>query len=84
MSKTPLKVKIAQAETLLLRLEKISADSPWSHQASGIRASLAKALRTISIQPDPNRLEKLDGLMAKGYRVLEKAAQEIPEDPSPS
>ncbi len=84
MSKSSLKVKLTQAETLLLRLEKISADSTWSHQASGIRASLAKALTNISIQADSKQLKKLDELMEKGYRVLEKAAQEIPEDPSSS
>jgi hypothetical protein len=58
---------------LLDRLERISADSPWAHQASGVRASLARMLAS----PRPNR-EALRQLMERGYRVVEGAAGEIP------
>ena len=62
-----------QVQMLLSRLERISADSSWAHQASGVRASLARMLsETI---PDP---EKLDGLIDLGYDLLNKAASEIP------
>jgi hypothetical protein len=83
MFKNPLSVKITQAKILLQRLEKISADSRWSHQASGIRASLAKTLASITTQSEPAQVEKLDLLMGQGYQILEKVAREIPEDFSP-
>lgn len=82
MSQKSLSVKIAQANILLRRLEKISADSTWSHRASGIRASLAKTLACIHVQAKPTQEGKLDQLMAQGYHVLEEAARDIPEDPS--
>ena len=68
--------KIRNKSKLLLdRLERISADSPWAHQASGVRASLAKCLSGDN--PDP---EEIRDLLNLGYQILEKAASEIPED----
>ncbi len=70
MNKQPLH----QAELILSRLERISADSPWAHQASGIRASLAKQLaREI-----PDQLA-IRALLERGFYILEKAASEIPD-----
>jgi hypothetical protein len=66
--------QINKARLLLMRLERISADSPWAHKASGIRASLSKCI--TNIEPDGEKLEKL---MKKGFSILEKAAFEIPE-----
>ena len=60
---------------LLDRLERISADSAWAHQASGIRASLAKCLAREDCLP-----EEIENLLLLGYQILEKAASEIPED----
>jgi hypothetical protein len=68
------------AQTLLDRLEKISADSPYAHQASGIRVAIA---RKISQQGDFKiRLdsEEFNRLLKAGFEILEKAAGEIPED----
>jgi len=62
------------AKILLDRLERISADSTWAHQASGVRAALAKALTPV--EPD---LEQLSPLLELGFLILENAAQEIPE-----
>ena len=59
---------------LLDRLERISADSAWAHQASGIRASLAKCLIREDRAP-----EEIEDLLLLGYQILEKAASEIPE-----
>jgi hypothetical protein len=69
--------KKIQKETQLLldRLERISADSPWAHQASGVRASLAKCLAGENCSH-----EKIKDLLMRGYQILEKAAGEIPED----
>lgn len=64
-----------QAGILLDRLERISADSVWAHQASGIRASIARAVN------DPiTNMPALKQLLEIGYDILEKAAAEIPED----
>ncbi len=65
---------VLMAKILLDRLERISADSPWAHQASGIRASLAKTLS----QADAD-LEQLSALLETGFFILESAAGEIPE-----
>lgn len=59
---------------LLDRLERISADSPWAHQASGVRASLAKRLASDTCSP-----YEIENLLDLGYQILEKAASEIPE-----
>ena len=66
---------ITRSQILLERLERISADSPWAHQASGIRASIAKTLGDN--HPD---LKSLNKMVEMGFEILEKAAAEIPED----
>jgi len=66
---------IRKSRLLLDRLERISADSPWAHQASGVRASLAKNL--AQAKPNPEVIRDLLGL---GFKILEKAASEIPEE----
>jgi hypothetical protein len=59
---------------LLDRLERISADSIWAHQASGVRASLARAVA------DPNTdVTAVKKLLVLGFEILEKAAAEIPD-----
>ena len=67
-----------KAELLLDRLERISADSPWAHQASGIRASLAKRLSRDSLD-----IQIIQGLMESGFKILENAAGEIPDSTQP-
>lgn len=66
-----------KSHQLLDRLERISADSPWAHQASGVRSALAKSLAG----ENPTR-EEIENLLHLGYRILEKAASEIPDDQS--
>jgi len=83
MSKTKNKNQIVLAKTLLQRLEKMSPDSKWSYQASGIRSSLAKSLSILTQEPGPRDMYKVKGLMTMGFQILERAAQEIPHDPSP-
>ena len=68
------------AKILLYRLEKISADSPWAHQASGIRASIAKTLSREEFSLNSSAARSLEGLLMLGFEILEKAAGEIPED----
>ena len=64
-----------KSRLLLDRLERISADSPWAHQASGVRASLAKCLSREECSA-----EEISDLLRLGFQILEKAAGEIPED----
>jgi hypothetical protein len=75
MPRDPFRELCSRAQTLLDRLERISADSPWAHQASGVRASLARSIN----EPEPD-LVVLDRLIRMGFEILEKAAAEILED----
>ncbi len=65
------------ARRLVDRLERLSADSYWAHQASGIRGSLVKTLERIDQDGgDPflltNRLQQLNDA---GFAILVKAAR---------
>ena len=63
------------AKVALDRLERISADSTWAHRASGVRASIAKALSRGDVEGDEFR-----ELLESGFLILEKAAEEFPEE----
>ncbi len=82
MNKKPIQQQEQLALVLLYRLEKISADSPWAHQASGIRASIAKTLSREERSSNSSASRNLEGLLKLGFEILEKAAGEIPEDSS--
>lgn len=58
-------------EMLVARLERLSADSYWAHQASGVRGSLLRLM-------EKGNLEAIDigMLIDKGFDFLEKAAKE--------
>lgn len=58
-------------EMLVTRLERLSADSYWAHQASGVRGSLLRIID--SGQADSSRV---NFLVEKGFEFLEKAARE--------
>lgn len=63
---------------LIAMLERLSADSYWAHQASGLRGSLLRGLEQLEAgQMKAGQLELFDRLVDQGYRVLEKAAQEL-------
>ena len=68
------------AQILLYRLEKISTDSSWAHQASGVRASIAKIISRKDLSPAGSTREDLEILIRLGFEILENAAGEIPED----
>jgi hypothetical protein len=59
----------------LERLERISVDSIWAHQASGVRGSL---LKMVQQQEHSQQAEQPDmmRLVAYGFEILEKAARE--------
>jgi len=68
--------RIYKAKLLVERLERLSADSIWAHRASGVRASLHKALVRKADHID---IEEIDVLIEMGFDILHKAAQEVPD-----
>jgi hypothetical protein len=63
---------------LAARLERLSADSYWAHQASGLRGALLRALDQIERGPIAEKdWARLDELTASGFEILENAAREV-------
>ena len=58
-------------EMLVARLERLSADSYWAHQASGVRGSLLRMMDSGDINSSRAAM-----LLEKGFDFLEKAARE--------
>lgn len=58
-------------EMLVARLERLSADSYWAHQASGVRGSLLRIMETDNLDSSQAAI-----LVEKGFDFLEKAARE--------
>lgn len=60
---------------LLARLERISADSYWAHQASGVRGSLLRIMEGIEKdQPMPG--SNFNKVVENGFFILRMAARE--------
>jgi hypothetical protein len=73
-------IRVEQAAELADKLERLSADSYWAHQASGVRGSLLRWLAAPDIQS-----ARWEILMQRGYHLLENAARELPfEEVAPS
>ncbi|MBM3145893.1 MAG: hypothetical protein FJ010_13190 [Chloroflexi bacterium] len=68
--------RLFKARLLVSRLERLSADSIWARRASGVRASLHKALARLD---EAQGFDVLDTLIEMGFDILEKAAQEVPD-----
>jgi hypothetical protein len=66
---------------LIARLERLTADSYWAHQASGLRGSLLRVVEQGLLEPGGvagQEMEKgLESLIRKGFEVLEKGAREF-------
>jgi hypothetical protein len=74
------------AGLLVFRLERLSADSIWSHRASGLRGELLRWLEQIEEDPyleelgaarEMSDLDHLKGLIETGFGYLESAAKEL-------
>ena len=61
---------------LVDRLEHLSADSTYAHQASGLRGTLLRYLERVENGACVNKME-LDQLVDYGFELLELAAREI-------
>ncbi|NMB58992.1 MAG: hypothetical protein GYA12_07490 [Chloroflexi bacterium] len=68
--------QIRSMKILLLRLERISADSVVAHRASGVRGAMLRLLDEFEngITPSPQQLKRLTDM---GNILLQKAAREI-------
>jgi hypothetical protein len=67
---------IALIKLLITRLERISVDSFWAHQASGVRGSLLKVLEDIECNRS-TRNPDTDFLLNLGFEILEHAAEKM-------
>jgi hypothetical protein len=73
------------ARQLISRLERLSVDSAWAHQASGVKGSLLRRLEQIEVgdekrnfeKPGDDELGSLDQLIKVGFDILNQAAAEI-------
>jgi len=74
------------ARMLVARLERLSADSYWAHQASGLRGSLLRCLEQVDLSqqgrgtdraPAAGTVDQLDQLVDRGFEILVRAAQEV-------
>lgn len=80
MKKTKL---VPLTKLLVFRLERISPDSSWAHQASGIRGELLRFLDLIEQEESPRtQQEEMDVLrlrilIARSFELLENAAREL-------
>lgn len=89
MDESSLLWKLEQAREIVRRIERISADSCWAHQSSGVRGALLRATDRLerSLRGKARFTEEdlvaLNQLIEEGYTVLVQAAREIPykEDP---
>ncbi len=75
--------RLVSAKYVLAMLERLSADSGWAHQASGLRGSILYAIERLESDPDPEKhvaeYERLERLVDEGYEILKLAAKEIPD-----
>jgi len=69
--------QLLQAKIVVDRLARLSADSIWAHRASGLRASLDKAVGSIRADSMVDSVH-LEGLITLGFQLLNEAAKEIP------
>jgi hypothetical protein len=69
------------ASLLVYRLERLSADSYWAHQASGLRGALLRLLESAQSPQSESeaaaRQEQLRRLVRQGFTLLENGAREI-------
>ena len=65
-------------QLLIVRLERISADSFWAHRASGVKGSLLRVVEK-SEKGYPMRWEELKRIVDLGFFILEKAARDKTE-----
>jgi hypothetical protein len=61
---------------LVDRLERLSADSAYAHQASGLRGTFLRSIEELEAGSLVSQAE-LDQLVEYGFEILRQAAEEI-------
>jgi hypothetical protein len=61
---------------LVDRLERLSADSTYAHQASGLRGTFLRYIERLELGSEVNDTE-LERLVEYGFEILRLAAKEI-------
>jgi hypothetical protein len=77
--------QISEARILVERLERLSADSYWAHQASGLRGALLRLidLSESSLAAPTNQVSEitqasqLNRVMGRSFEILVRAAREM-------
>ena len=77
--------QISDARVLIARLERLSADSYWAHQASGLRGALLRSIAVCESQQviyanqdfETAQASQLNSLMVRSFEILVHAAREI-------
>ena len=72
------KADIELLRMLAHRLERLNVDSHWARRASGTRGNIIKVLGQIDAGKEIDH-ERLLPLIERAFKVLEHAAQEIPD-----
>ena len=79
--------KLKHAREVVQRLERISADSCWAHQSSGVRGTLWRSIDRLERSQrgkarfDENDLAELNERIDLAFVMLINAAREIPFKP---
>ncbi len=72
------KTDVELLRLLARRLERLNVDSLWARRASGTRGNIIKVLAEIDAGKEIDS-ERLPPLIERAFKVLEHAAQEIPD-----
>ena len=67
--------RLQEIHQLIARLERLSADSAWTHRASGLRGELLRALEYIEAGDSPP--PELEQRQQAAFELLVRAAREI-------
>lgn len=63
---------------LAARLERLSVDSHWAVQASGVRRSLIRLLDQVGPDgPDEEQQRRLEALLQRGFEIIENGARDM-------
>lgn len=68
---------LSLAHLLISRLERLSVDSYWAHQASGVRGALLRQLEESGSESSRQGRRALGELIALGFEILERGAKDM-------
>lgn len=72
--------RVDRANLIIRRLERLSADSAWSHRASGLRRNMIRQIDIFLREDNSDEAVLfLEELLEKGHELLIAAGKEIPD-----